>query len=98
MFVAEVVGNVWGTRKHRSLCDKRLLLVRPIDPLTEERRGDSLMAVEYGTGAGPGSIVLVMDEGGSARSVLRDGKAPVRTVVVGIVDSVTSGGQVKRYE
>jgi microcompartment protein CcmK/EutM len=89
MFVAEVVGNVWGTRKHCSLCDKRLLLVRPIDPL---------MAVEYGTGAGPGSIVLVLDEGGSARSVLHDEKAPIRTVIVGVVDSVTSGGKVKKYD
>ena len=98
MFVAEVVGNVWGTRKHCSLCDKRLLLVAPIDPMTEKRLGDAVMAVEYGTGAGPGSIVLVMDEGGSARAVLKDEKAPIRTVVVGIVDAVTSGGKVKRYE
>lgn len=98
MFVAEVVGNVWGTRKHGSLRDKRLLLVRPIDPLTGERVADALMAVEYGTGAGPGSVVLVMDEGGSARSVLKDEAAPIRTVVVGIVDSVVSGGKVKRYD
>ncbi len=98
MFVAEVVGNVWGTRKHASLRDRRLLLVRPIDPLTEAPLGDATMAVEYGTGAGPGSVVLVMDEGGSARSVLKDEKAPIRAVVVGIVDAVTSGGKVKRYE
>lgn len=99
MFVGEVIGNVWGTRKHGSLCDKRLLLVRPIDPLTEKPTGDAVMAVEYGaTGAGPGSVVLVMDEGGSARSVLKDEKAPVRTIVVGIVDAVTSGGKVKRYD
>lgn len=98
MFVGEVIGNVWGTRKHPSLGDKRLLLVRPIDPLTEKPLGDALMAVEYGTGAGPGSIVLVMDEGGSARTVLKDESAPVRTVIVGIVDSVTSGGQVKKYD
>ncbi len=98
MFVAEVVGNVWGTRKHGSLCDKRLLLVRPIDPLTEKALGDAVMAVEYGTGAGPGSVVLVMDEGGSARSVLKDEIAPIRTVIVGIVDSVVSGGKVKRYD
>ena len=45
MFVGEVIGNVWGTRKHKSLCDKRLLLVRPIDPLTEKPLGDALMAV-----------------------------------------------------
>ncbi|MBI3288545.1 MAG: EutN/CcmL family microcompartment protein [Elusimicrobia bacterium] len=98
MFVAEVVGNVWGTRKHDSLRDRRLLLVRPIDPLTEKALGDAQMAVEYGTGAGPGSIVLVMDEGGSARSVLADEAAPVRTVIVGVVDSVSSGGKVKKYE
>ena len=98
MFIAEVIGNVWGTRKHPSLCDRRLLLVRPIDPLTEKSLGDAQMAVEYGTGAGPGSIVLVMDEGGSARSVLKDEAAPIRTVVVGIVDSVVSGGKVKKYE
>jgi len=98
MFVGEVVGNVWGTRKHCSLCDKRLLLVRPIDPLTGKRTGDAMMAVEFETGAGPGSIVLVMDEGGSARSMLHDEKAPIRTVIVGIVDSVTSGGKVHKYE
>ncbi len=98
MFVAEVVGNAWGTRKHGSLCDKRLLLVRPIDPLTEKPLGDAVMAVEYGTGAGPGSVVLVMDEGASARSVLKDEAAPIRTVIVGIVDSVVSGGKVKKYD
>lgn len=99
MFIAEVVGNVWGTRKHCGLCDKRLLLVRPIDPMTEKHTGDAVMAVEYGaTGAGPGSIVLVLDEGGSARALLKDEKAPVRTVIVGIVDVVTSGGKVKKYD
>lgn len=98
MFIAEVIGNVWGTRKHESLGDKRLLLVRPIDPLTEKPVGDALMAVENGLGAGPGSIVLILDEGGSARTVLKDEAAPVRTVVCGIVDRVVAGGKVKRYE
>ncbi len=97
MFIAEVVGNVWGTRKHASLNDKRLLLVRPIDPLTEKHTGDAIMAVEYGTGAGPGSVVLVMDEGGSARGVLKDDGAPIRTVIVGLVDSVVSGGTTKKF-
>lgn len=98
MFIAEVVGNVWGTRKNESLEKKRLLLVRPINPMTEEPIGDAMMAVEGGVGAGPGSIVLILDEGGSARSVLKDEAAPVRTVVCGIVDSVVSGGKIKRYD
>jgi ethanolamine utilization protein EutN len=98
MFVGEVVGNVWGTRKHKGVENRRLLLVRPIDPMTEQPLGDAQMAVECGVGAGPGSIVLVMDEGGSARSILKDETAPVRTVVVGIVDSVSSRGKVKKYD
>ena len=97
MFIGEVVGNVWGTRKHASLCDKKLLLVRPIDPVTEEPLGDAVMALDGGLGSGPGSVVLVLDEGGSARQVLKDEKAPVRTVVCGIVDSVILGGKVKKY-
>lgn len=97
MFVAEVVGNVWGTRKHAGMENRRLLLVRPIDPLTEKPLGDTQLAVECGVGAGPGSIVLVMDEGGSARSVMKSQDAPVRTVIVGIVDSVSSGGQIRKY-
>jgi microcompartment protein CcmK/EutM len=98
MFIAEVVGNVWGTRKHASTASKRLLLVRPIDPFTERPLGDAQLAVECGVGAGPGSIVLVLDEGGSARSVLKDEAAPVRTVVVGVVDSVVAGGKAHRYD
>ena len=97
MFIAEVVGNVWGTRKHGSLCDRRLLLVRPIDPLTQKPLGDAQMAVECGVGAGPGSVVLVMDEGGSARAVMGDEAAPVRTVVVGVVDAVRSGDKAVKY-
>lgn len=98
MFVGEVVGNVWGTRKHKGVADRRLLLVRPIDPMTAQPLGDAQMAVECGVGAGPGSIVLVMDEGGSARSVMKDETAPVRTVIVGIVDAVSSGGKVTKYD
>jgi ethanolamine utilization protein EutN len=98
MFIAEVIGNVWATRKHRSMADKRLLLVRPIDPLTEKPLGDAQLAVENGLGAGPGSIVLILDEGGSARGVLKDESAPIRTVVCGIVDSVISDGKVKKYD
>lgn len=98
MFIGEVVGNVWGTRKHPSTADKKLLLVRPIDPLTEKPLGDAQMCLENGIGAGPGSVVLVLDEGGSARMVLKDEAAPVRTIVVGIVDSVISGGKRKKYD
>ena len=97
MYIGEVVGNVWGTRKHPSLKGRRLLLVKPIDPLSGEARGDAIMALDGGVGSGPGSIVLVVDEGGSARAVIQDEAAPVRAVACAVVDSVVCRGQVKRY-
>ena len=97
MLIAEVVGNVWGQYKHPSLDGKRLLLVRPIHPLSEEPAGEVQMAVDCGVGAGPGSVVLVMDEGGSARQILKDDKAPVRTIICGIIDKVSLNGEEKRY-
>lgn len=97
MFIGEVIGNVWGTRKHNSLSRQRMLLVRPIDPMTEKPLGDALLALDGGVQSGPGSIVLVLDEGGSARAVLKDEQAPVRTLVVAVVDQVVAGGKVKKY-
>ena len=97
MFIAEVVGNVWGERKHPSLKAQRLLLVRPIDPWTEKPLGPATLALDGGVDSGPGSVVLVMDEGGSARQILKDKDAPVRTVVCGIVDQVSSSSRVVRY-
>jgi microcompartment protein CcmK/EutM len=97
MFIGEVIGNVWGTRKHKSLEGKTLLLVRPIDPITEKPIGDAVMALDGGVQSGPGSIVLVVDEGGSARQILKDEKAPVRTVICAVVDKATLGKESKRY-
>ena len=97
MWVGEVIGNVWGVQKVPELEGKRLLLVRPIDPETEKPLGDALMALDGGVGAGPGSIVLVLDEGGSARMILDSKTAPVRAVICGIVDSVTVKGRDKKY-
>lgn len=93
MLIARVIGNVWATRKHESLKGRRLLLVRPIDPKTREGLGDPVMAVDAGVDAGPGNIVLIMDEGGSARQILKDSKAPVRTIVCGVVDEITVHNQ-----
>ena len=60
MFIGEVIGNAWGTRKHPSLEGKRLMLVRPIDPMTGAAKGDAVMALDGGVGSGPGSVVLVL--------------------------------------
>ncbi len=86
MFIAEVVGKLWAIQKSPGLNNKRLLIVDKIDGNPPKRSGERLMAVADRIDAGPGDIVLVLDEGGSARSILNDETAPIRTIIVGIVD------------
>jgi ethanolamine utilization protein EutN len=41
-------------------------------------------------GAGEGERVLVLDEGNGARQVFASKDAPIRSVIVGIIDDVTT--------
>lgn len=86
MFVAKIIGNVWATRKHPGLKNATLLLAKPLDA-EGKPSGDAQLVIDN-QGAGPGDTVLIVDEGGSARKILKNSKAPVRTVVAGIVDKV----------
>jgi len=97
LFIARVVGNIWATRKHPSLENSKLLLVRPMDEITGELRGKIQMAVDCKLGAGIGDVVLVMDEGGSARQILNIENAPIRTIIAGIVDQAARGEKVACY-
>ncbi len=56
---------------------------RPVGPSA----GGYLIAVDS-VGAGAGETVLLLDEGNGARQVLGAPGAPIRTVVVGIVDAI----------
>ena len=88
MFIAKVIGNVWATRKHPGLKNATMLLVKPVDSMDKDKlTGEAMLAIDS-QGAGPGDTVLIVDEGGSARKILKNSKAPVRTVVAGIVDKV----------
>jgi microcompartment protein CcmK/EutM len=97
VFIAKVIGSVWCTKQHGALDRKKLLLVQPIDAMSGRAYGEPSMAVDSKMGSGPGDTVLVMDEGNSARIILADKKAPVRTVVCGVVDSVTVNRQTVKF-
>jgi ethanolamine utilization protein EutN len=89
MFVGKVIGNVWATRKHPGLHGATMLLVKALGA-DGKPAGEAQLVIDN-QGAGPGDTVLIVDEGGSARKILKNSKAPVRTVVAGIVDKVHLG-------
>ncbi|MFN8179375.1 MAG: EutN/CcmL family microcompartment protein [bacterium] len=91
MKLARVIGRVWATAKDPSLEGRKILLVRPVRP-DGAAAGEAYLAVDS-VGAGFGERVLVVDEGGSAGIVLSLPDPPIRTVVVGIVDSVEVGAE-----
>jgi ethanolamine utilization protein EutN len=94
MYIAKVIGNVWATRKHPGLKNATMLLVKAVNSLDHDKlTGEATLAIDAGQGAGPGDTVLVVDEGGSARKILKNSKAPVRTVIAGIVDKVHITGK-----
>jgi len=86
MFVARVIGEVVSTIKHPDLNGKKLLIV---EKLTEKGKptGDSQLAVDS-VDAGEGDTVLVLDEGSSAALVTNLDNPPIRTVIVGVIDSM----------
>jgi ethanolamine utilization protein EutN len=97
MFIAKVVGSTWATVKHRSLENRKMMLIRPMDGITGKLSGKIQMAVDGGVGAGIGDSVLILDEGTGARQILDDPKAPIRAIIVGIIDEVTMGSTVIKH-
>ncbi len=87
MKLGRVVGTVVSTINAPDFEGRTLLLVDLVDP-GGEASGGYMIAVDS-VGAGAGETVLLLDEGNSARQVLAAPGAPIRTVVVGIVDEVT---------
>ena len=84
MILARVEGQVVATIKHSGYAGRSLLLLDRIDP-AGQALGGYLVAVDT-VSAAVGQTVLVIDEGNSARQVLGDPAAPIRSVIVGIVD------------
>ncbi len=91
MYLARVIGNVVAPVQHAFYRDKRILLVRRTDP-GANLTGPDRVAVAL-VDAGLEDLVLVMEEGSSARDLLGDKSAPVRSVIVGVVDEVEVEGQ-----
>ena len=86
MKIGRVVGNVVSTIKTPHFEDRTLLLVDLVGP--DGRPAGGYQIAVDNIGAGAGETVLLLDEGNGARQVLGAPGAPIRTVVIGIVDEV----------
>ena len=86
MILGKVIGTVVSTMKLKIYEHYKLLIVKPID-IKGKFKGKSVIAIDT-VQAGINDTVLVIDEGNSARLIINNKMAPVRSVVVGIVDTV----------
>ncbi|MBX7244810.1 MAG: EutN/CcmL family microcompartment protein [Candidatus Sumerlaeaceae bacterium] len=86
MYLGRVLGNVVSTDKYESYNDRKLLVVQKLD-LYRNPSGVSTIAIDY-VGAGEGDVVLVGAAPGLASTVFNIPKAPMRELVMGIVDRV----------
>ncbi len=87
MIIGKVTGTVVTTLSHAAFKHRRLLVVQPLTLPGEQPSGD-FIALDN-THAGVGDTVLVNREGNGARQVLANPDAPVTSVIVGIVDSLS---------
>jgi len=81
-----VSGTVVSTISAPVFDNQRLLLCDYLTPEGDPTGGYTI-AVDV-VDAGVGEMVLIMDEGTGARQILDKTVAPVRAIVVGIVDHV----------
>ena len=88
MRVGVVMGTVVSAQQHPFYDGRKQLVVRYTQPDGSFDGEAYVVAVDI-VGAGVGETVLVKDEGNSARQLRStDAYGPIRSVIVGIVDSV----------
>jgi len=91
MLIAKVVGTAVSTLKDQRLDTMKLLVVNPAS-LDGEAIGEPFIAVDL-VGAGEGELVFLV-QGSTARLAVGSSGTPVDAAIVGILNSLSSDGQV----
>jgi ethanolamine utilization protein EutN len=87
MLLGKVCGTIHSTINHPFYDNKKLLLV---DRLKKDGTSSGKYVIAIDTvDAGAGETVLVIDEGNSARQIVNDSSAPLRSIIIGIVDQIS---------
>jgi len=88
--IGRVVGTVVSTI-NAPVFDNRKLLLCDLLGTDGVATGGYLIAVDA-IDAGAGEVVLIIDEGNGARQIVQQDPAPIRAVVVGVVDEMMVDG------
>jgi len=88
MKVGVVSGHVYSTINFPFFDSKKLMIC---DYLNADGTTSGYTIAVDRVGAGVGEVVLIMDEGNSARQMFGLTTGPIRAVVVGIVDEADFG-------
>jgi ethanolamine utilization protein EutN len=82
MFLAKIVNRVVAVKKHPAYSGKRVFIARTVNPDGSET-GEECVAVDT-VGAGIGDTVVC----GGAPGAAQLDQAPIRTLIMAIVDAV----------
>src|SRR4030042_3687484 len=94
MFLAIVKRTVVSAVKHPAYQAKRVYVVQPVLPDGTET-GEEWVGVDT-TGAAIGDMVVCGGAPGVAQKVFGLELAPIRTLIIAIVDSIDTGTKVKQ--
>jgi len=86
MFLGRVKKRVVSVEKHEAYNGKIVFVVQPINPDGDEI-GSEWVALDY-VGAGVGDIVVCGGAPGVAKSIFKIELAPIRTLIMAIVDKI----------
>jgi len=87
MYIGRVKGTVVSTIKHSLYNGRALLLVARLNLDGSEASAYDIVMDDVQ--AGVGDVVVVLDEGSSARQILKKRTGPARAIAVGVVDRIT---------
>ena len=90
MYLAKVIGKIISTDKYEAYANKKLMVVQRVS-LDGKPSGLLTVAIDY-VNAGEGDLVLVGAAPGLASTVFKVPKAPIRELIMGIVDRVDVEG------
>lgn len=89
MRLCRVLGSVTQTMHHPAYDGQKLMVCQPLDE-KKQAAGNSFLAVDV-VQAGPGDMVIVMQEGNGIRQIFGVKQLPIQTLIVGIVDHAELG-------